>query len=50
MLKVFGSALIILGIIVMSGCEHEDVYIMSGVAGIGMIGFTLGFIMLRLEK
>tara|TARA_Y100000114_G_C11631534_1_gene264670 strand:+ start:512 stop:664 length:153 start_codon:yes stop_codon:yes gene_type:complete len=50
MLQIFGSIMMITGILVMAGSEHESLLVMLGLASIGMIGFIMGFIMLRMEK
>ena len=50
MFSVFGSIMMITGILVMAGSEHENLYIMSGLASLGMIGFIIGFIILRMEE
>ena len=49
MLQIFGSILICLSIFVMAGAEGiENLYLLSGVMALALVGFVLGIVMLRL--
>jgi len=50
MLNIWGSILIVTSLFVMAGVPTENLPIMIAIMALGMVGFILGFIMLRVEK
>ena len=50
MLQIYGSVLMVLNLFVMAGVPGLSLPIMIALLALAMVGFTLGFIMLRMEK
>ena len=50
MLQIYGSVLMVLSLFVMAGVPGLSLPIMIAILVLGMVGFILGFIMLRMEK
>ena len=50
MIQIWGSILMVLSLIVMAGVPGLSLPIMIALLALAMVGFTLGFIMLRMEK
>jgi hypothetical protein len=49
MLQIYGSVLMVLSLFVMAGVPGLSLPIMIAILALGMVGFILGFIMLRME-
>jgi hypothetical protein len=49
MLQIYGSVLMVLSLFVMAGVPGLSLPIMIALLALAMVGFILGFIMLRME-
>jgi len=50
MLQIYGSVLMVLSLFVMAGVPGLSMPIMIAIMSLAMVGFILGFIMIRMEK
>ena len=50
MLQIYGSVLMVLSLFVMAGVPGLSMPIMIAIMSLAMVGFILGFIMIRMGK